>query len=81
MSLSLMSFAKSIRIFTSIPEFSMTEFAEEWCIYDAGDDCIIVRGSYIDMEDLIETMAGNLMVITMSDVTEIRNKRGAHHGP
>jgi len=52
----------------------MTESTEEWCIYDAGDDCIIVRGSYIDMDDLIEKMAGNLMVITISDVNKIRSK-------
>lgn len=45
-----------------------------WCIYDAGDDCIIVEGSYIEMNDLIDTMAGNLHILTLEDVETIRNR-------
>lgn len=48
---------------------------ELWCIYDAGDDCIIVEGTFIEMEDLIETMAGNLLVITLDELAEIRQNK------
>lgn len=43
-----------------------------WCIYDIGDDAIIVEGTFIEMEDLIDTMAGNLFVFTLDEVAQIR---------
>lgn len=43
-----------------------------WCIYDVGDDAIIVEGSFIEMEDLIDTMAGNLIIIPVKDLETFR---------
>ena len=43
-----------------------------WCIYDVGDDAIIVEGSLIEMEDLIDTMAGNLIIIPVKDLETFR---------
>lgn len=43
-----------------------------WCIYDVGDDAIIVEGTFIEMEDLIDTMAGNLIIIPVKDLETFR---------
>jgi hypothetical protein len=49
---------------------------ENFCIYDAGDDAIIVEGSFIEMEDLLDTMAGNLIITTPELVEQYRQNKG-----
>lgn len=59
--------------FTTLP-FSMTDTPQEYCIYDIGDDAIIVQGTFIEMEDLLDTMAGNVIVTTLELVEQYRQK-------
>ncbi len=57
----------------STPIFGHTVATEPtWCIYDIGDDAVIVEGTFIEMEDLIDTMAGNLIIIPVEDLATLR---------
>lgn len=54
----------------------MNMATDNFCIYDAADDVIIVEGSFIQMEDLIDTMAGNLIITTSELVEQYRQNKG-----
>lgn len=44
----------------------------EYHIYDAGDDCIIVSGTFPEMEQVLDTMAGNLFIFNTQEIEQIR---------
>lgn len=44
----------------------------EYHIYDARDDCIIVSGTSSEMEELLDTMAGNLFIFTTEEIEQFR---------
>lgn len=44
----------------------------EYHIYDVGDDCIIVSGTLPEMEEVLDTMAGNLCIFTTEEIEQFR---------
>lgn len=44
----------------------------EYHIYDVRDDCIIVSGTLPEMEEVLDTMAGNLFIFTTEEIEQFR---------
>jgi hypothetical protein len=40
------------------------------------DDVIIVQGTFIEMEDLLDTMAGNLIIAPIENIEKYKNSLG-----
>jgi hypothetical protein len=49
---------------------------EVFCVYDMSDDVIIVQGTFIEMEDLLDTMAGNLIIAPIENIEKYKNSLG-----
>jgi len=47
----------------------------EYHIYDVGDDCIIVSGTLPEMEEVLDTMAGNLFIFSTQEIEQIRTHK------
>ncbi len=47
---------------------------DEWCLYDLGDDAILATGKFIEMEDLLDTWSGNVVVATTHAIDKYRKR-------